>query len=127
MPGIFPFIVQGENKSPRRPPNLKDGSFAFEAGIHDISFMFTRSLEAEITMKDAEFDGFGEPILKSQALPTEPHGALSRGMVRVGTGIFWAVVVAIVVARVAYFNPGFADQIAELPNRALLALEALWV
>jgi hypothetical protein len=106
---------------------LKDGSFAFEAWIHDISVMFRRSQQAEMTMKDAEFDGFGEPILKSQALPTEPQGALSRGMVRVGTGIFWAVVAAIVLARVAYFHPGFADQIAELPNRAMLALTALWV
>jgi hypothetical protein len=80
-----------------------------------------------MTMKDAEFDGFGEPILKSQALPVEPHGALSRGMVRVGTGIFWALVTAIVVARVAYFNPGFTDQIADVSNRVLMALAALCV
>jgi hypothetical protein len=127
LPRIFPFTALGENNSPRHPSNLKDGSFAFETGIHDILVVFSRSQKAEMTMKDAEFDGFGEPILRSQALPTEPHGPLSRGMVRVGTGIFWAVVVAIVVARVAYFNPGFADQIAALPNQVLLALSVLWV
>src|SRR6202035_2968432 len=58
LPGFFPFNALGENNSPRHPSNLKDGSFAFEAGIHDISYMFRRSQKAVTTMSDAEFDGF---------------------------------------------------------------------
>ena len=73
-------------------------------------------------LKDFEFDAFGEPMLQSQALPTQPHGAVSRWMVRAGSGIFWSLVVVIVVARAAYFHPGFADQIAQLTGAARSAL-----
>jgi hypothetical protein len=74
-----------------------------------------------MTTKNVEFDGFGEPIpesqvVKSQALP-EPHGSVSRWMVRAGTGIFWSLVVVIVAARAAYFNPGFADQISQISTQ----------
>jgi hypothetical protein len=82
--------------------------------------------KAKTAMTNTEFDAFGEPMLKSQALPTEPQGRLSRVMVRAGTGIFWALVVAIVAARVVWFQPGFADQIADLSSRALYALSALF-
>jgi hypothetical protein len=64
-------------------------------------------------MKDAEFDGFGEPMQRSRALPGAPQGSVSRWMVRAGTGIFWTVVVAIVLARAVYFSPGFADKFAQ--------------
>jgi hypothetical protein len=82
--------------------------------------------KAKTAMTNVEFDAFGEPMLKSQALPTEPQGRLSRGLVRAGTGIFWALVVAIVAARVVWFQPGFGDQIADLSSRALFALTALF-
>jgi hypothetical protein len=83
--------------------------------------------KANMTMKDVEFDGFGEPMLKSQALPVEPHGSVSRWMVRAGTGIFWSLVVVIVVARAAYFNPGLADKIAQLSDVARSALSIFGV
>lgn len=75
-----------------------------------------------MTTKNVEFDGFGEPIpesriVKSQALPVAPHGSVSRWMVRAGTGIFWTLVVVIVAARAAYFNPGFADQISQISTQ----------
>jgi hypothetical protein len=77
---------------------------------------------AGTTMKDVEFDAFGEPMLRSQALPTQPHDSVSRWMVRAGTGIFWSLVIVIVAARAAYFHPGFADKIAELTDAARSAL-----
>ena len=77
-------------------------------------------------MTNTEFDAFGEPMLRSQALPTEPQSRLSRAMVRTGTGIFWALVVAIVAARVVWFEPAFADQIAGLSARALDARAAIF-
>jgi hypothetical protein len=67
-----------------------------------------------MTMKNVEFDAFGEPMAKSQALAIEPHGSVSRWMARAGTGIFWSLVVVIVLARAVYFNPGFGDQISQL-------------
>jgi len=82
---------------------------------------------AGTAMKDVEFDAFGEPMLKSQALPTQPHGTVSRVMVRAGTGIFWSLVVVIVAARAAYFHPGFADKIAELTDVARSALSIFGV
>jgi hypothetical protein len=78
-------------------------------------------------MNNVEFDGFGEPMLKSRVLPSEPQGRLSRWMVRAGTAVFWSLVVAIVLTRAVYFSPGFADKIAELSSDALLALSVLWV
>jgi hypothetical protein len=84
--------------------------------------MMMSDQNAGTTMKDVEFDAFGEPMLRSQALPTQPHGAVSRWMVRAGTGIFWSLVLVIVAARAAWFHPGFADKIAELTDAARSAL-----
>ena len=77
---------------------------------------------AATALKDVEYDAFGERMLTSQALPAQPHGTVSRWMVRAGTSIFWSLVAVIVAARAAYFHPGFADQIAELSDMARSAL-----
>jgi len=88
--------------------------------------MMMSDQNAGTAMKDVEFDAFGEPMLKSQALPTQPHGSVSRFMVRAGTGIFWSLVVVIVAARAAYFNPGFADQMSQISTQlAALSRSAL--
>jgi hypothetical protein len=80
-----------------------------------------------MAMANVEFDGFGEPMLKSRVLPSQPQGRLSHWMVRTGTVVFWSLVVVIVATRAVYFNPGFADKIAEFSSDALLALSVLFV
>jgi len=89
--------------------------------------MKTSHQNAAAALKNVEYDAFGEPMLKSQALPTQPHGTVSRWMVRAGTGVFWSLVIVIVAARAAYFHPGFADKIAQLSDVARSALSIFGV
>jgi hypothetical protein len=106
---------------------LKHGSVASSRKLTTYQCDENVVREGETPMKNVEFDAFGEPMLQSQALPAQPHGSVSRWMVRTGTGIFWTLVVVIVAARAAYFNPGFADKIAQLSDVARSALSILGV
>jgi hypothetical protein len=63
-------------------------------------------------MPDVQFDSFGEPL--RDALATRPQGQASRWMLRVGTGLFWSLVVAILSARVLYFDPDFASKFGQM-------------
>ena len=65
-------------------------------------------------MPDVQFDSFGEPLRDDRALATKPQGQASRWMLRVGTGMFWTLVVAILSARVLYFDPDFASKFGQM-------------
>jgi hypothetical protein len=66
------------------------------------------------------FDGFGERLPEcdfSAAAP--PRERVSRLMLRLGTGLFWSLVIVVVAARVIYFDPDLAakfGQFAAVPS-----------
>jgi len=64
-------------------------------------------------MPDVQFDSFGEPLRDDRGLATRPQGQASRWMLRVGTGLFWLLVVGILSARVLYFDPDFASKFGQ--------------
>jgi len=53
-------------------------------------------------LREAKFDPFGEPVAIADVAPT----LASRWLTRAGAGIFWALVITIVMARAIYFEPG---------------------
>ncbi len=64
-------------------------------------------------MHNAQFDPFGEPVahsLRDSFAQAGRQGPGSRLLLRSGTGMFWALVIGVVVARVAYFDPDFAQK-----------------
>jgi hypothetical protein len=65
-------------------------------------------------MPDTQFDSFGEPLRGDRLGPAQPQGNVSRWTLRIGTGLFWSLVVAILSARVLYFDPDFAAKFGQL-------------
>jgi hypothetical protein len=65
-------------------------------------------------MPNVQFDSFGEPLPGDRGGLAEPQGNASRWMLRVGTGLFWSLVVAILSARVLYFDPDFAAKFGQV-------------
>ena len=66
-----------------------------------------------VIMHDAQFDPFGEPVahsLRGDLAQAGRPGAGSRLLLRSGIGMFWALVAGVLVARVAYFAPDFAQK-----------------
>jgi hypothetical protein len=59
-------------------------------------------------MSDIQFDPFGERV--DAALKAAETDRVSRGLSRAGMGLFWLLVVVIVSARVAFFDPDFAEK-----------------
>lgn len=59
-------------------------------------------------MRPIQFDPFGEPV--AEALGDDRTDTASRFALRTGVGLFWVMVVAIVAARVAYFDPNLAEK-----------------
>lgn len=64
-------------------------------------------------MSPVQFDSFGEPILP--ASDKEPTAA-ARVALHSGVGLFWAMVVAIVAARAAYFDPTLNEKVASVAS-----------
>jgi len=62
-------------------------------------------------MSRVQYDSFGEPILPASEKETT---AVSRVALRSGVGLFWAMVVAIVAARAAYFDPALSEKVASV-------------
>ena len=54
-------------------------------------------------IEPSKFDPFGEPVVIGE---TAESVRGSRWLARTGTGLFWALVIAIVAARAVYFEPG---------------------
>jgi hypothetical protein len=53
------------------------------------------------------YEPFGERLVPER--DARPRSPASRYLLWVGTGLFWSLVGAIVLARAAYFQPGFFD------------------
>ena len=63
-------------------------------------------------MSDIQFDPFGEKVgtrLKAE----DSVDRFSRGLSRLGMGLFWLLVVVIVSARVAFYDPNFAEKTSQ--------------
>ncbi|MCE4222915.1 hypothetical protein HCU64_04050 [Methylobacterium sp. C25] len=65
-------------------------------------------------MRPIQFDPFGEPV--AQGADQGGTGAVSRIALRTGVGLFWAMVVVIVAARAAYFDPDFAEKFGSVAS-----------
>jgi hypothetical protein len=72
----------------------------------------------------ANFDPFGEPVKYGEPRLSAPQGAVGGWLARAGTGIFWSVVVMIVIARAVYFDPDFAGKFGQVAalSRAVRAM-----
>ena len=56
-------------------------------------------------MEHMGYEPFGERLVSER--DTGPPSPVSRYLLWAGTGLFWSLVGAIVLARAAYFEPGF--------------------
>ena len=63
-----------------------------------------RQAETEAKMSQPAFDPFGEPVPAAE--PSLAPDRASKWLKQAGTGLFWVLVVAIVLARAVYFEPG---------------------
>ncbi|ACK84998.1 hypothetical protein [Methylorubrum extorquens] len=62
-------------------------------------------------MSRVQYDSFGEPILVAS---DKELTTASRVALRSGVGLFWVMVVAIVAARAAYFDPALSEKVASV-------------
>jgi hypothetical protein len=58
-------------------------------------------------MEHMGYEPFGERL--TPARDARPHSSVSKFLLWVGSGLFWSLVGAIVLARAAYFQPGIFD------------------
>ena len=58
-------------------------------------------------MEHMGYEPFGERLAPGR--DAEPRSPVSRYLLWAGTGLFWSLVGTIVLARAAYFEPGFFD------------------
>jgi hypothetical protein len=59
-------------------------------------------------MDRVNFEPFGERLVAPQG-DARPQSRASKYLLWAGTGVFWSLVGAIVLARAAFFEPGIYD------------------
>ena len=64
-------------------------------------------------MQQVRFDAFGEPA-KYDEPRVAMQGPVSKWIMLAGTGLFWSLVVVILVARAVYFDPELAGKFGQL-------------
>lgn len=67
-------------------------------------------------MERTGFEPFGEQL--ASATDTQPRSRASNMLLRAGTGLFWSLVAAIVMARAAFFEPGVYDGFSRMASLA---------
>lgn len=67
-------------------------------------------------MERTRFEPFGEQLVS--ATDTRPKSGASKLLLRAGTGLFWSLVAAIVLARAAFFEPGVYDSFSHVASIA---------
>lgn len=68
-------------------------------------------------MRQPQFDAFGEPVTQGLHAAAEPANCThttSRIALKAGIGVFWTLVVVIVAARAAFFDPNFAEHFSSV-------------
>lgn len=71
-------------------------------------------------MEHMGYEPFGERLAPERE--ARPRSPVSRYLLWAGSGLFWSLVATIVLARAAYFEPGFFDgfdRAVKLAGRAL--------
>jgi hypothetical protein len=63
-------------------------------------------------MERTKFEPFGEEVNLAETV--RAPSAASGWLMRIGTGVFWALAATIVVARAVYFDPGIFDGFAHV-------------
>ena len=72
-------------------------------------------------MGNNQFEPFGEPVaysLRDMVARDGEQGLGSRLLLRSGVGLFWTLVAAVMVMRVAYFDPDFAEKFGAVASIA---------
>jgi hypothetical protein len=67
-----------------------------------------------MTVQKVQFDAFGETLELMEPRVSASQGHASRFITRAGICAFWSLLVVIVVARAAFFNPDFATSFAQV-------------
>jgi hypothetical protein len=67
-------------------------------------------------MERTGFEPFGEQLVS--ATDTQPTSRAAKLVLRAGTGLFWSLVAAIVLARAAFFEPGVYDGFSQVASLA---------
>lgn len=67
-------------------------------------------------MERTGFEPFGEQLVS--ATDVQPKSRASKLLLRTGTGLFWSLVAAIVLARAAFFEPGVYDNFSHVASIA---------
>jgi len=62
------------------------------------------------------FEPFGEQMMSATDL--QPRSRTQKVLLRAGTGLFWSLVAAIVLARAAFFEPGLYDGFSHVASLA---------
>ena len=60
-------------------------------------------------MEHMGYEPFGERLAPGRGRDAEPRSPVSRYLLWAGTGLFWSLVAAIVLARAVFFEPGVFD------------------
>lgn len=102
---IFSAGFDREKNSLRHRQNMEIATIASRLCCDDLE---VSRKEPVIGMRPIQFDPFGEPV--AQGSDEDRPSAASRIALHSGVGLFWAMVVVIVAARAAYFNPEFAEK-----------------
>ncbi|MCP3467842.1 hypothetical protein [Bradyrhizobium sp. CCGUVB23] len=69
-----------------------------------------------LAMERANFEPFGERL--APARDDRPQSRASKYLLWTGTGLFWSLVGAIVLARAAFFEPGVFDGFSRVASLA---------
>jgi hypothetical protein len=67
-------------------------------------------------MERVNFEPFGERL--ASETDDQPRSRASKYLLRAGTGLFWSLVAAIVIARAAFFEPGIYDSFSRVASLA---------
>ncbi|MCJ2131403.1 hypothetical protein [Methylobacterium sp. E-045] len=102
---IFSAALNKEKDSLHRHLNMEIAAIASRLCCDDLKNSHQALV---IVMRPIQFDPYGEPV--AQGCDQNRPSASSRIVLRSGVGLFWAMVVLIVAARAAYFDPDFAEK-----------------
>jgi hypothetical protein len=97
---------------PRKGPKTPIASIAVLGRNDDIP----SRINGLTTMERTGFEPFGEQLVS--ATDNQPQSRASKLLLRAGTGVFWALVAGIVLARAAFFEPGVYDSFGHVASLA---------
>jgi hypothetical protein len=75
-------------------------------------------------VQEVRFEAFGEPVKYEEPAVATTEEAISGWITIAGTGLFWSLVAAIVVARAIYFSPDMIGKFWQLEAAACSILGA---